>query len=96
MKDAGICWNKKDKATQENITVKVVEINPKVLAREGRLKRYQQRVDKYRENVIPKKLKINLSTTRRKSFKNIPATGCRINRTIEIWQLKNRMKRPNR
>ena len=37
MKDAGICWNKKEKATGEKITVQLEEINQKVLAKEGRL-----------------------------------------------------------
>ena len=39
-KDAGICRNKKEKATQEKITIQLQEINQK-----GRLKRYQQRVN---------------------------------------------------
>ena len=49
-KDAGICWNKKEKATQEKITVQLEEINEKVLAKKGRLKRYRQRVKQYRQN----------------------------------------------
>ena len=32
------------KTTREKITVKLEEINPKVLAKEGRLKGYRQRV----------------------------------------------------
>ena len=49
-KDAGICWNRQEKATREKITVQLEEINQKVLAKEGRLKRYQQRVKQYRQN----------------------------------------------
>ena len=43
-KDAGICRNKKEKATQEKITIPLEETSQKVLAKEGRLKRYRQRV----------------------------------------------------
>ena len=49
-KDAGICRNRQEKATREKITVQLEEINPKVLAKEGRLKRYRQRVKQYRQN----------------------------------------------
>ena len=34
-KDAGICWDKKEKVTQEKITIQLNEINQKVLAKEG-------------------------------------------------------------
>ena len=49
-KDAGTCRDKKKKATQEKITVQFEDINQKVLAKEGRLKRYRQRVKQYRQN----------------------------------------------
>ena len=49
-KDAGICWNRKEKPTREKITIQLEEINQKVLAKEGRLKRYRQRVKQYRQN----------------------------------------------
>ena len=49
-KDAGICRDRKEKATQEKITIQIEEINQKVLVKEGRLKRYQQRVKQYRQN----------------------------------------------
>ena len=39
-----------EQATQEEITVQLEEINQKVLAKEGRLKRYWQRVKQYRQN----------------------------------------------
>ena len=48
-KDTG-CRNKKEKARQEKITIQLMEINQKVLAKERRLKRYQQRVKQYRQN----------------------------------------------
>ena len=38
------------KTTREKITVQLEEINQKVLAKEGRLKRYLQRVKQYRQN----------------------------------------------
>ena len=49
-KDAGIIWNRKEKTTQEKLTIKLEEINQKVLAKEGRLERYRQRVKQYRQN----------------------------------------------
>ena len=45
-KDAGICRNKKERATPEKITIQPEEINQK----EGRLKRYRQRIKQRREN----------------------------------------------
>ena len=45
-------WNRKEKATREKITVQLEEISKKVLAKEGRLKRYQQRVKQSRQNWI--------------------------------------------
>ena len=41
---------KKEQATQGKITVQSEEVNQKVLAKEGRLKRYRQRVKQYRKN----------------------------------------------
>ena len=41
---------KNEQATREKITVQLEEINRKVLAKEGRLKRYRQRVKQYRQN----------------------------------------------
>ena len=49
---AEISGNKKEQATQEKITVQLGEINQKVLVKDGRLKRYQQRVKQYRQNRI--------------------------------------------
>ena len=43
-KDAGTYRNKKEKATQEKKTIQHEEINQKVPANKGRLKRYRQRV----------------------------------------------------
>ena len=48
--DAGICKKRKEKATQEKITIQLLEINQKVLAKEERLKTYWQRVKQYRQN----------------------------------------------
>ena len=47
------CWNmleEKGKATQEKITVQLEEINQKVLAKEGRIKRFRRRVKQYGQN----------------------------------------------
>ena len=38
------------KTTREKITVQLEEINQRVLVKEGRLKRYRQRVKQYRQN----------------------------------------------
>ena len=48
-KDAGIIRNRKN-TTLEKLTIQLEEINQKVLAKEGRLKRYRQRVKQYRQN----------------------------------------------
>ena len=49
-KDPRICGKRMEKTTREKITVQLEEINQKVLAKEGRLKRYRQRVKQYRQN----------------------------------------------
>ena len=48
-KDTEICGNKKEEATREKI-IQLEEINQKVLAKEGRIKRYRQRVKQYWQN----------------------------------------------
>ena len=86
-KDAGTCKDKKKKATQEKITIKLEEINLKFLAKEGRLKRYRQRVTKMQiKQDIPKQRKKILSTSGRRWHENIPTTRCNRNRTILDWQ----------
>ena len=49
-RDAEISEGKKEHATWGKITVQLEEINQKILAKEGRLKRYRQRVKQYRQN----------------------------------------------
>ena len=49
-KDAGTRTDKEDKAIQGKITIKLGEINQKLLAKEGKLKKYRQRVKQYRQN----------------------------------------------
>ena len=49
-KDPGICGKRMEKTTREKITEQLEEVNHKVLAKEGRLKRYRQRVKQYRQN----------------------------------------------
>ena len=59
-------WEQNEKTTREKITVQLEEINQKVLAKEGRLKRYRQRVKQYKKKKdIPKQRKKILSTTER-------------------------------
>ena len=48
-KDAGISRNRK-KTTQQKLKKQLEEINQKVLAKEGRLKRFRERVKQYRQN----------------------------------------------
>ena len=50
--DPRICGKRMEKTTREKITVQLEEISQKVLAEEGRLKRYKQRVKQYRQNRI--------------------------------------------
>ena len=42
--------NRKENTTQEKLTVQLEETHQKVLAKEGRLKRYRQRVKQYKQN----------------------------------------------
>ena len=49
-KDDRIIRNRKEKATQEKLKIELEEINQKVLAKEGLLKRYRQREKQYRQN----------------------------------------------
>ena len=42
--------NRKEKTTQEKLMVQLEEIHQKILAKEGTLKRYRQRVKQYRQN----------------------------------------------
>ena len=49
-KNAGINKNRKEKTTQEKHTIQLEERYQKLLAKEGRLKRYRQRVKQYRQN----------------------------------------------
>ena len=49
-KNAGIIRNRKEKTTQEKLTIQLEELYQKVLAKERRLKRYRQMVNKYRQN----------------------------------------------
>ena len=51
--------NRKEKTTQEKLTVQLEEIHQKVLAKEGRLKRYRQRVKQYNKIGHSKTLKEN-------------------------------------
>ena len=51
-KNAGICWDKKEKATQEKITIQLEEINQKYTSERMKItnKRYRERVKQYRHN----------------------------------------------
>ena len=49
-KDPGISGKRMEKTIREKITVQPKEINHKVWAKEGKLKRYRQRVKQHRQN----------------------------------------------
>ena len=49
-KNTEINRNRKEKTTQEKLTIQLEGIYQKVLAKEGRLKRYRQRVKQYTQN----------------------------------------------
>ena len=49
-KNAGISWDEKRKATQVKQTIQQEEINHKVLAKGGKLKKYWDRIKQYRQN----------------------------------------------
>ena len=51
-KNVGTCRDKNEKVTQEKIKIQLEEINQKVLAKEGRLKTYRQRVKQCKQNRI--------------------------------------------
>ena len=75
-KNTGKCRDKKEKAIQEKITIQLEEINQKVLAKEGRLKRYRQNRT-FQNN----ERKFYLQMVGR-CHENIPTTGCKRNRSI--------------
>ena len=47
-KNAGTCWDKKEKAIQVKKTIQLEEINQKVLVKDEKLKRYRDRIKQYR------------------------------------------------
>ena len=49
-KNTGTCWDKKEKSNSSKMTIRLDRINQKELMKEGRLKRYQDRVKQYRQN----------------------------------------------
>ena len=77
-KDHGICGKGIEKKTWEKIALQLVEKNPKVLAKEGRLK--GKTIETKQD--IPKQRKKILSTTGRAWHKYMPITRHQRNRTI--------------
>ena len=80
---AEISGGKKEQATGGKITVQLEEINQKILAKEGRLKRYRQRVKQYRQNRTfqnnERKFDQQLGGS---DTKTVPTTGRKRNRAI--------------
>ena len=54
-KKTEICWDEKTKIKQQaNLNVQLEDINQKILAKEGRLKRYRDRAKHYNQKVLTK------------------------------------------
>ena len=97
-KDAGIIMNRKEKTTQEKLTIQLEEINQKVLAKEGRLMRYRQRVKQYRQNRT-------FQNNERKFYQQLEGDGNKKYQKLDtretqgfwtkIWQPKNITKMLN-
>ena len=95
-------WNmwrqKKGKAIQEKVTIQFEEINQKILAKEGRLKRYRQRAKQYRQNRT-------FQNNERKFYQQLGGDDTKIYQQpdgreaerfwTKIWQPKNITKKPN-
>ena len=93
-------WNmlgqKEKKATQEKITIQLEEINQKVLVKEGRLKRYRQRVKQYGQN---RKFKNN----KKKFYQQVARDDMKTYQQLDareaeqfwskIWQLREHNKK---
>ena len=95
-KETGTCRDKN--ATQGKITIQLKEINHKVQAKEGRLKRYRQRVKHNRQNRT-------FQNKERKFYQQLGRDGTKIYQQpdaretqrfqTKIWQPKNITKKPN-
>ena len=83
---------KKEPAAQEKITVQLEEINQKVLAKEGRLKRYRQKVKQYRQNKT-------FQNNERKFYQQLGGSNTKTYQQPDakkkIWQPKNITKMLN-
>ena len=97
-KNARIIRNRKEKTTQEKLTIQLEEINQKVLAKEGNLKRYRQRVKQYRQNRTfqnnERKFYQQLEGDDSKTYQQPDAKETQRFWT-KIWQPKNIKKRLN-
>ena len=67
-KNAGRCWDIKEKATQKIIQFE--EINQKGLAKEGRSKRHRESLKQYRHKRCSKATKGNSANNRRQGKRN--------------------------
>ena len=76
-KYAGICRNKNEKATQEKIIIQPEEISQRVLVKEGRSKRYRQKVKQYRQNRT-------FQNNERKFYQQLGGDDAEINRQPDI------------
>ena len=97
-KNAEIKRNRKEKITQEKLTIQLEEIYQKVLAKEGRLKRYRQRVKQYRQNRtfqnIERKFYQQLGGDENKTYQQ-PNEKETERFWTKIWQANNKIKRLN-
>ena len=89
-------WEQKEKDNKRKITVKLEEINQKVLAKEGGLKRYRQRVKQNRQNGTfqnyERKFYQQLGGDETKTYQQ-PNSKETERFWTKIWQLKNHDKK---
>ena len=81
-----ICLDEKTKTKQQtNFTIQLEEINQKILAKEGRLKRYRDRVKQYDQNrIFQNNERKFYQQVDGKCTKDISTTECKESKTM-LW-----------
>ena len=70
-------WKTKTKQ-QTNLTIQLEKINQKILAKEGKLKRYRDKVKQYKQNKTFQNNEIKFY----QMYEDKPITGCKGSKTI--------------
>ena len=73
-KTAGICWDEQRKTTQIKQSIQLKEINQKILAKEGRLRRYRDRINNALKTEHSKTITKILPQFRGRMHEDIPTT----------------------